>query len=155
MIIVCTQDNDVRNNQAGTAPWGPFNLLNNGGQPGATVQMRGFIRQVTVAEALCLSAHGNNTEIGDEESIGWVWSAADIANLLNENLPAGYSGKILISACATNVVNFSANLAQALRDQGWRIGLWIYGYNTATPAGGTYPNPGTLDQNLSLQGTQV
>jgi len=155
MIIVCTQDPVIRANQAGAAPWGAFNLLAPGGQPAATVQMRGFVGQLGVAEPLCLSAHGNNEEIGDEDPAGWGWTLQDIASILNTRLPQGYNGDILISACATNVVNFSANLAQVMRNNGWRIGLWIWGYNTPLPSNASYPNPNMLSINVSLQGTQV
>lgn len=112
MIIVCTQDPAVRNNQSGAANWGAFNLLNPGGQPGATVQLGGFLAQLGQNEALCLSAHGNNDEIGDPAPPGWEWDVSDIATLLVTNTPGGYAGPILIHACATSIVNFSANLAQ-------------------------------------------
>lgn len=155
MIIVCTQDAAVRNNTNGAAGWGVLNLLSSGGQPGATAQLGGFAARVGTNEALCLSAHGNNAEIGDAGPRGWVWNADDIARILQGALPVGYNAPILISACATNVVNFSAALAHAFRVQRWRGGLFIYGYNTALGATASYPNSANLDANVSLQPTRV
>ena len=156
MIIVCTQDPAVRNNTAGASAWGAFKLLTTGSsQSSATAQLNTAIVQLGQHEALCLSAHGNNTEIGDPDPSGWTWTTSQIASSLQQQLPLGYDGAILISACASNIVNFSANLAQELRNNGWRLGLWIYGYNKALGSSETYPDPAKLDKNVSLQGTKV
>jgi hypothetical protein len=154
MIIVCTQDPNVAGNLNGAAAWGAFNVLPAGPQAGANAAFAVALGALGAAEALALSAHGSNTELGDAQG-GWDWDYDDIATLLVANAPAGYAGPILIHACATSVVNFSANLAQALRNQPALLNVWIYGYNRAVGAAESYPAPGGLSRDVSLQGTKV
>ncbi len=159
MLIVCTQDLAIReaaeDPTKGGGAWGAISLLPPGGQPGATVNFRARLAEIGEHEPLCLSAHGNNDEIGDEGAAGWGWSYQEVAALLQENVLATWKGPILIHACATAVVNFSANLAVRLGGLPAFAGIWCYGYNRAVPSGQGFPDPTKLAQQVDLQGTQV
>jgi hypothetical protein len=158
MLIVCTQDPVVRNTatQAGKggAAWAPVRLIPLGTQAAADGVFAEVLGELEAGDALCLSAHGNDTELGDAVG-GWTWSTAEIAELIQEHAPAEWGGPILIHACAESVADFAAGLAVALEMRGVFDGLWCYGYNRAVPADEGFPPPEGLDRRVDLQGTRV
>ena len=159
MLIICTQDQQIVNHansgNSGAAAWGPVHFLTAGqAQAAADMQLAGFLAQLDQGEALCLSAHGNDGEIGDSSAADWGWDVAAIANLLAANPPVGWLGPVLISACANTVGNFSARLALALPIPA-REGIWCYGYNRGTSTNGTYPSPDVLASQADIQATRV
>ncbi|MDN5797357.1 MAG: hypothetical protein L0H79_16595 [Intrasporangium sp.] len=161
MLVVCTRDQDLRgwakNPESGADQWGDLVELPLGKQQHATARLETALGSLKRDEALCLSAHGSDTEIGDEGSgkTDWTWTVGDIASLLKLNARNDYRGPVLISACAEAVSNFSAHLAVALEQEQALNGLWVYGYNNAVPAEISFPRPSRLDKNSELQGTQV
>jgi hypothetical protein len=160
MLIVATQDVVIRATAqdpgSGAAAWGATVLLPIGGQGGADAAFAAALAQLNpMGEPLCLSAHGNDEEIGDADAPGWGWDSADIANLLVANAPGGWLGPVLIHACAEQVSNFSAHLAVALDEAQAFNQMWCYGYNRPVPDNSGFPDPGTLGNQVDLQGTQV
>jgi hypothetical protein len=160
MLIVCTHDVDIinwtNNPNSGASAWGHIYVLNGAlNQANATIQLQGILATLGANEPLCLSAHGNDTEIGDEGAgpHDWGWTDHAIANMLP--LAPHNPGVILIRACAHQVSNFSAHLAVALDGLHRLNHLWIYGYNVAIPINRHYPSPATLHNQVDLQGTQV
>ena len=161
MLIVCTQDPTIiawtQSQASNSAAWGNVKYITVGqNQAAATLQFERYISLLAANEPLCLSAHGNDTEIGDAASGGanWGWTATQIAAMLNAGA-AGNQGPILTSVCSKNISNFSANLAVTLKQLGAMHGVWIYGYNRATSTTQPYPSPSTLSKQVDLQGTQV
>jgi hypothetical protein len=158
MLIVCTQDQIIRTTaddpNSGSPAWAPVILLNEGSQPSATAQFEGGLRALTIGSPLALSAHGNDCEIGDADLEGWGWSVRDVARMLDRCAPDGWLGPLLIHACATTIVNFSARLAVRLGDSRFR-GMWCYGYNRPLGSTAGFPPPSSLGDQADLQGTQV
>lgn len=158
MLIVCTQDPVIRQAAAdpakGGANWGRVVQLPPGPQPGARVGFAASLQRLRPNEALCLSAHGSDFELGDEEG-GWGWGTTDVAALLVENVGSTWTGPVLVHACAETVANFSAGLAVALEQHQSFEGLWCYGYNRPLPSEEGYPPPVDLARRVDLQGTQV
>jgi hypothetical protein len=158
MLIVCTQDQIIRHTtddpNSGSPAWKPVIALNLGGQPGATTQFESELRRLEPASPLALSAHGNDHEIGDAGQRGWVWSAGEVAAMLDRNAPRGWLGPVLIHACAETIVNFSARLAVALEGSRFR-GMWCCGYNRPLASAAGYPSPDSLDKRVDLQWTRV
>jgi hypothetical protein len=160
MIIVCTKDADIRkwaeNPGSGGSKWGSVVVIPPAkSQDEATAFLQQTIAGLDPAEAVCLTAHGNNDEIGDEQ-IGpghWGWGYEALAVILATTPKR--TGPLLIRACATKVVNFSAQLAGSLRQMNAQKGLWCYGYRIAVDVTDHYPAPASLDKNVDLQGTQV
>ncbi len=158
MLIVCTQDPVIRNTATepakGIGPWEPVIQIPLGPQAAANEAFAEALQELPAGQALCLSAHGNDTELGDAEG-GWTWDTAEVAELLQENAPGEWAGPILIHACAENVANFSAGLAVALEMRGAFEGLWCFGYNRPVPPNEGFPPPAGLAHRVDLQGTQV
>jgi hypothetical protein len=161
MLIVVTQDQGVinwcRSPQSGAGQWGELVVINAGSSPTATVQLRHALARVGQNQPLCLTGHGNNTELGDAGSGGmsWSWSVQEIAGLLGAELPHNFAAPILIEACATTVTNFSAHAAVCLGQLRQLVGVWIYGYNQPVAITHPFPAPQALDRNVELQATQV
>ncbi len=159
MLIVCTQDNRIidftRTPESGAARWRQLVELSPGGQRQATAELKVALARVEQTEDLCLSAHGNDTEIGDEDEHGWTWTVSEIAGLLAENLPQGYSGRILIRACTDTIASFAANLAVELERRKRLNGVWIYGYIKHLAIKTQYPDPKNLDKDVELSPHQV
>ena len=159
MLIVCTRDNEIRDTAqeplSDAKLWGTVTLLPSGTKPAANRAFVEALKTLRRDEPLCLSAHGNDEEIGDETAKGWGWDSQAIAALLAEHAPRGWTGPILIHACAKQVSNFSAHLAVALDTAKAFDGLWCYGYNKAVPSASGYPDPAKLDKKPDLQGTRV
>src|SRR4051812_25816350 len=112
MLIVLTQDQKILNwchdAKSAAAQWGQLNAVNSGGAPAATTQLKRFLSQVRANENLCVTGHGNDTEVGDEETSGkqsWNWSASEFADLLACNLPQNYGGTILMEVCADTMTS--------------------------------------------------
>ena len=158
MLIVCTQDVAIRKAATeagkGIGPWQPVMRLPTGARARASEAFADALQELPACQALCLSAHGNDNEIGDADD-GWSWDAAEVADLLQENAPVEWRGPILIHACARHVANFSSGLAVALEMRGAFGGLWCYGYNRPVPASEGFPSPDGLDRRADLQGTRV
>ncbi|WP_158939724.1 hypothetical protein [Burkholderia sp. S171] len=152
MIIVCTTDQSIiqyaQSQGSGAALWGNVNVL------AAANNLAATVAQLQPNEPLCLCAHGNNSEIGDDDAQGWGWTYDQIAAILAANVPAGFS-TILIYACATNVANYSAALAVELENNQALNGLWCYGWNTPLAIGTAYPDPSNLANQVALQGSPV
>lgn len=162
MLIICTIDPDiVRHAQqpnSGADRWSRLLILDpSSTQQQATASLAAALRSLGSQEPLCLSAHGNDFEIGGSGHDGdnWGWSRETIADLLRQNAPVNYSGPVLIRACAEHVSNFSAGLAVQLQMSGALNGIWIYGFNRPLPVDATYPRPELMGQSVELQGTQV
>lgn len=160
MLIVCTKDPVVvraaQDPQSGAGRWGALVIIDpRYNQAQATAAFERSLRGLD--EPLCISAHGNDEEIGDEGTGAgdWGWSRRQVALMLQDRLPARYAGPILIHACAESVSNFSAGLAYELGRVQALNGVWVYGYNRALPSDAGFPDPGNLDRNRELQGTQV
>lgn len=158
MLIVCTKDKTIREaatdpEKGGTA-WDPVGLLPLGTRRAARVQMTAALQQLPANQPLCLSAHGNDTELGDEHR-GWRWTTGDVARLLAANVASNWLGPVLIHACADTVANFSAGLAFDLGELRHFNGLWCFGYNRALPSDAGFPAPRSLDRRLDLQATRV
>jgi len=159
MLIVCTQDPNIinwtKNVASQSGLWSPIEVLPTGAsQDQANAALSAAVGRLHPADALCLSAHGNDEEIGDESG-GWSFSYDTVARLLLESAPKGYQGPILIHACAKQVANFAARLAVALEKLRALSGVWIYGYQKAVDVQSRYPNPQTLDKNRELYATRV
>jgi virulence factor Evf-like protein len=158
MIIVCTRDARVRNwaldPNSGAGPWGKVELLSeHASQLEASTQLQNLIRDLDPAEPVCLSAHGNNTSIGDEVG-GWTWTVPQLANLLAD-VPTR-TGPLLISACGEgSPAGIQSALALALEGLKKQKGLWIYTYVDAVPIRVKFPNPHTMDNEGDLTFAQV
>lgn len=157
MLVVCTQDDDIREaveeHGSGADAWGEVVLLPKGSR---AVAERALVAALATARGpVCLSAHGNDEEIGDEGNGAddWGWNRRQVARLL-ARVP-GPVGPVLVHACAENVSNFSAGLALALEEERALEGVWVYGYNRPVPATAGYPPPDALSRQVDLQGTQV
>ncbi|MBV9772327.1 MAG: hypothetical protein JO040_00155 [Gemmatimonadetes bacterium] len=122
-------------------------------QQEATLVLTQTLKRLGATEPLCFSAHGNDLEIGDADD-HWTWTYGDIAGMLENGTP-GYKGSILIHACASQIVNFSSNLAVALENLSALNGTWAYGYNRPLASNAAFPPPDKLAQQVDLQGTQV
>jgi hypothetical protein len=161
MLIVCTQDPVVRNwaqnPLSGSNDWGAVIALPAGPQQNATQAFLNALGRLGRNEPLCLSAHGNDLEIGDEgdQPNDWGWNAHDVAELLRLSVPNHYRGPILCSVCSETVANFSAGLAVALETARALNGVWIYGYNRPVDSNAHFPAPNELARKVDLQGTQV
>lgn len=159
MLIVLTQDQKIVawciNAESGAAQWGQLAVVNEGGAPGATVLLKRCLAHVGANENLCITGHGNDTEVGDAEMSGkqsWTWSVSEFADLLASNLPQHYGGTILMEVCAESMTSFAANLAEALRQKGKLKDVWIYGYTKAVAVTHTFPDPAKLAKNVELSG---
>jgi hypothetical protein len=158
MLIACTQDNVIRTAATtpakGGGPWGPIVLLPLGPQAAATAAFAHALREMPAGRPLCLTAHGNDIEIGDFEG-GWGWTTGQIADLLRTNAPPAWRGPILVHACAETVADFAAGLAVAIEMRQVFAGLWCYGYNRDVPSDAGFPPTEGLDRRVDLQGTRV
>jgi hypothetical protein len=161
MLIVCTHDaiivQTAQDPHSGSAMWGELVILDpRFNQAQATAAMTAALRRVRVDEPVCFSAHGNDDVIGDGYGpTDWLWSRGELALILQDAMPRGFAGPILIHACAQQVSNFSAGLAVALERIRALAGVWIYGYQKAVPITASYPDPYRMDRNAELYGTQV
>lgn len=162
MLIVCTRDTDIRNwtanPQSNSAAWGATHYIPANLTPSqATNNFRGAIQALIDGEPLCMSGHGNDKAIGDEESgpDDWGWNPNQLADLLAATTVR--IKLVLISACAKTVINLAPNVAVALENRGVHQGLWLYSYSKEIPVESPYPNPdkAKLDRNVELQAALV
>lgn len=167
MLIFCTKDQDLINAWINTTTWGDVYVLDAGAdQNEATVELIHYLQLLRPQEPLCIAAHGNNNEIGDDGSgdNDWSWSCADIAKVLRLAGPNGgwsantgsdeTDAKVLFQVCCSNVANFSAGVAVALEKNPPRdFSVWCYGYRRSVPFRESIPSPAQLDRNPALQPT--
>jgi hypothetical protein len=116
-----------------------------------------MLSQVAATENLCITGHGNDTDVGDADTHGaqsWSWSASDIADMLISNLPKDFSGNILMEVCSDTMTSFAANLVQALNAKNGLKGVWIYGYTKGVSVTHPFPAPGALAKNVELSSHQ-
>lgn len=159
MLIVCTKDQTIvdwtKSSESGAKAWGELVILDSGlTQLDATIQLVDVLKRLT--DPLCLSAHGNDTEIGDEGSGGkyWTWTYKQLASHFLQ-APGSYRGPVLIHACAKSISNFSTYLVLALQEIKELDGAWIYGYNTPIGSEQRYPEPNKLSIQADVQGALV
>lgn len=150
MLIVITTDqaiiDSIQRPVMNAAAWAPVNFLTAGGNPAASVKLKYILKNLGANENLCITGHGNDDEIGDENTSGmqsWTWDVGELANLLNGSLPANYNGKIVLEVCSDTANSFASKLALMLGRLG-RIGLSIYGYTTSINISKPFPDPNNL-----------
>ncbi len=151
MLIVLTQDQRIKDGvsspRSNAQSWAPVIFLEEGGNPAASVKLKYLLKQLGVNENLCITGHGNDDEIGDENLSGmmsWTWKVIELADLLATNLPIGYTGKIVLEVCADSANSFAKKLAALLGQMG-RAGLSVYGYTTGINISKPFPNPVTME----------
>lgn len=160
MIIIVARDALMRSwalkKESGASAWGTvWAIPKEQNQHEATTSLTTTINGLPVHEPVCVSGHGHNKEIGDEDSgpNDWGWDVEAFADIL-----AGVNvrtGPILFSTCANRVTNFSARLAVRLIEMRAQKGLWAYGYNVDLPVTAPYPKPTELEADKNIQWTQV
>ena len=161
MLIVITRDGDImtwaKSDESGARAWGSLKQLSAGTKREADEQMGRLLSLVRIDEPLCITGHGNNTEVGDEgnEPAHWTWTFQDLAVLLGDRLVPGFGGPILMEVCGESVTDFAAHLAAQLGEQQRLLGVWIYGYNKSVDVRHRFSPPDTLDKNVELTGKQV
>jgi len=160
MIIVIARDETLRswahNPQSGSGAWhSVWGIPKESTQSQATAALKTAIHGLPVNEPICISGHGHDEEIGDENSgpKDWGWDVAAFAKILSEVNPR--TGPLLLSTCAERVSNFAARLALELQRLGKQDGLWIFGYNRSLSVKALFPDPGQLFKDDDLQWTQV
>jgi len=161
MLIVCTKDKTIRgwaeNGDSNASEWGKVHLLSPGNNKSkATQELEALIAQLGDTEALCIHAHGNDDEIGDEGSgdDDWGWTYKALANIFKSKKP-GYKGNILFRSCGEGVDNFSSRLRVELEGLKALKGTWIYGQNRSQDIKRPYPKPEKLDKDVTLQAAEV
>ncbi|QQE79754.1 hypothetical protein [Alicyclobacillus sp. SO9] len=160
MLIVITRDEDVMewasSPESGADAWGSIRQLSAGTQSDANREMRLLLSQVQSGEPLCITGHGNDTEVGDEGShpADWTWTHSQLAALLAE-LGEDYIAPILMEVCAETVTDFAAHLVLSLEKRNALAGVWVYGYNKSISIRHPFPKPVSLDKNLELYAKQV
>jgi len=159
MIIACTHDLEIRASMSlvPASAWGTIVLLNVADQQAAASdQLVGSIGNLKAGEPLCLAAHQVSSDFGDSDG-EWIWSATDLAALLQQGLPTGFNAPILIYAVSpAEVATFANDLAAALRTAKAFCGGTVYGFNKpVTVATTPYPSPQQLATNANLTGTTV
>lgn len=162
MLIVIAKDQGIinwsRNPASGSGNWGTVNVLTPGNQTQATNQLDMFLGQVGQNEPLCITGHGNDAEVGDEDpsiNNAWTWTADDMAVRLGNNLPDNYQAPILLDVCCESVADFSARMVISLEQIQRLNRVWIYGYNKSISVQHLIPAPQNIDRNLELYGKQV
>lgn len=121
------------------------------------MQLQRALSQVGSNEDPCITGHGNDTEVGDEESYGsqsWTWSASELVGLLGGNLPNNDSAAILMEVCSESMTSFAANLAESLRKNGVSKKVWLYGHTKAVDITHAFPDPANLAKHVELGGHQ-
>jgi len=156
MIIVLTQDKAIKkwcqSLDSNSENWEDLWFIESGSAPTATVLLNRYLKKVTHDEPLCITGHGNDNEIGDQNVSGpesWSWSPEELAVYLNQCLPSNYNAPILLEVCSDSVTNFASKLAMNLAKYE-RTGLWVYGYIKAVSIKHPFPNPLKLDDNVEL-----
>ncbi len=160
MLIVITRDKDIMNwvesSKSGSENWIRVKQLSAGTQREVTQQMVQLLKLVKTEEPLCITGHGNDTEVGDEGSdpADWTWSNDQLAQLFG-GLVDGYEGPVLMEVCADSVTDFATNLVLSLEKIKKLNGIWVYGYNKSISAYHPFPSPDKLDKNVELYAKQV
>lgn len=160
MLIVITKDQEIMewasSPESGAGAWGSLKQLSAGTQRTANPRLLEFLSGVAQDEPLCITGHGNDTEVGDEGSgrPNWTWTHADLASLLGA-LVDDYRGPILMEVCANTVSDFAAHLVESLERGRLLTGVWVYGYNKSISTRHPFPNPNNLARNVELYGKLV
>jgi hypothetical protein len=156
MLIVITQDKNViqwcKEPQSKASRWGALWVITEGGAPTATVLLKRYLNLVQPNEPLCITGHGNNFEIGDENQSGklsWAWGVDEFVGFLDAELPENFSGPILLEVCADSRTNFAFRLAHALFKVG-RKNIWVFGYAGEVHMTHVFPDPDSLSANPEL-----
>jgi len=162
MLIVCTQDKEIRRADVQTKSWGTVTVLPAGGQEKASEVFKRTLMTLRNGEPLCISAHGNDSEIGDSSPEMWRWSYQAVALMLSEPIKKNaIPSAIFISACGRSVANFSTQLVVELgkllyTDDSALPNVWVYGYNNDISSAQQIPSPDQLDELLRTDfGLQV
>lgn len=162
MLIVVTHDKKIRNwvdnEQSGANAWGKIEQLSSRDRKPHDA-LAALLKGVVKNEALCVTGHGNDAEIGDEDTGrgAWEWTAAQLATALAENLPADYQAPILIESCGQPTRSFVGNLAVALEKLEKLNKVWIFGYDKGIDEDHKIPPPdlSALGKSAELHGAQV
>lgn len=161
MLIVCTTDRNIvgfANSHPSARPWAPVHALPAGSQDAATARLRELVGQLGVRDPLLLSAHGHDSEIGDETDAGWGWDVDELADILR-SAPDGWTGPLVFKTCGAEIDGLAAHLALALESRESCMGVWVHGYNQGVPVDEPFPAPGdpAIDQmrNPDFQWAQV
>jgi hypothetical protein len=159
MLIVITRDQGIMKwaatAESGAAAWGSLKQLSAGTQTEADTQMQQLLKLVKSDEPLCITGHGDDTEVGDEGSNpgDWTWTHGHLAALLGGLVD--FKAPILMEVCAESVTDFAAHLAASLEKIKKLKGVWIYGYNKSVDVKHKFPPPSGLDKNVELYAKQV
>ena len=160
MLIVITKDQEIMewasSPESGAGAWGSLKQLSAGTQRTADAQLLEFLSGVAKDEPLCITGHGNDTEVGDEGSgrPNWTWTHDHLASLLGELVDA-YRGPVLMEVCAEKVTDFAAHLVLSLESKRLLKGVWVYGYNKSISTRHPFPKPESLARNVELYGKLV
>jgi hypothetical protein len=159
MLIVITRDQAVMDwvssPNSHAAAWAPAKQLSAGDRSEADKQLATLLK-LKVAAPLCLTGHGNSTEVGDvgDKRGDWGWKVPELAALLG-GLVDGYVGPILMEVCANSKTSFASNLVAELIAIKKLKDVWIYGYKGGVDVTHPFPDPATLDDNRELTGQRV
>lgn len=158
MIIACTHDLTIRASLSlpSAAAWGTVILLgSDDSQVAATAQLTQSLGNMVAGEPLCVAAHQNSTDFGDADGV-WSWSPTDFALVLQQGVPKGFTGPLLIYAVSPEVATFASDLVAALRSAGALCGVTVYGFKKAITVETTpYPSPQQLSTDADLTGIVV
>jgi hypothetical protein len=160
MLIIITRDANIMNwansAESGAAAWAQVKQLSAGTQSEADSQLQQLLKVLKSDEPLCITGHGNDTEVGDEGAgaADWTWTADRLAQLLG-GLATGYKGPMLMEVCADSVTDFAAHLVVSLESRRKLNGVWVYGYNKSVSVTHPFPAPSQLGKNVELVGKQV
>ncbi len=162
MLIVVTHDKKIRDwvndEKSGASAWNNVEQLSlRERHPDAALAE--LLKGVGDKEALCVTGHGNDEEIGDEDSEkgAWEWTAEKLAKTLAANLPENYQAPILIDSCGEANKSFVGKLALGLQELKKLNGIWIFGYDKKIDGDHKFPPPdlNALHKLKELHGVQV
>lgn len=157
MLIVATQVKDIidfcRSGKSNANAWEPVFFLKEGiRKEEATRAMAENFVKLKEKEALCVVAHGNDNEIGDEDQNGWGWNVEEIANLLADHVKVT-PRFVVFESCADSLANFTTKVALKLETRqggsGKLKGATLYGYNKGVTH--PFPSPDQVPKNVDLQ----
>lgn len=162
MLILCTRDpliiRTAQNPLSGSGPWGRLVMLDaRYNRARATAALDAALRTVGRDEPVCFSAHACDGELGDLGAgrTDWRWRPELLALVIQNAMPPGYSGPLLIHTSGDTASRFAADLAVALAQLGALDSVWIHGYRRGLASNAGYPDPNGLDRNADLFAIQV
>lgn len=162
MFIVVTHDESIRewaeSDESGASAWQNVNLLSLKDRD-PDKKLAELLGGVGAGEPLCISGHGNDEEIGDEENnrFDWGWDTGQLAKLLSDHLTADFQAPILIDSCGAPNKSFVAKLAIELEKLKKFKSIWIFGYDKKVDSDKKCPAPElkSLQKQIELHGVQV